>query len=407
MINAGLGGYGYVYLLGAAANKFVFANSDAFSWQEAFQTLVPVDGPTALIVSDGADHRRRRSLVQPSMHHRQVQEYVQIMAANADAVIDSWHVGQTLDIYQQLRSALRRSTIESLFGERMAGHADFLGEQLQPLLDLTERLPQVVAGQRRVRSPAWRRAMVARKQVDEVVYAEIARARTHSTDGDHVLATLVHGRNDGAEALTDAEVRDQVVSLIADGYETTSAAMAWAIYSLLSTPEVWNRAADEIQHTVGNRPTGAADLQALPYLNGVVMETLRLYPPGVIIPRKVIRDLEFAGHRIRTGRMLLFSPYVTHRLPDLWPEPGQFRPERWDPASRHYRKPAPHEFLPFGGGPHRCIGSVMAITEMTVMLARLLARTSLRLPAQRIRARGFAAMRPRHGLVVELTGRTG
>jgi cytochrome P450 len=114
-----------------------------------------------------------------------------------------------------------------------------------------------------------------------------------------------------------------------------------------------------------------------------------------------------AGHRIPAGHLLLFSPDITHRLPDLWPEPRHFLPPRWDPTSPHHRRPAPHEFLPFGGGRQRCTGSVMAITEMTVMLARLLTRTSLRLPAQRIRASGFAAMRPRHGLVVEVTGQTG
>jgi cytochrome P450 len=117
--NQRIGGYRLVYLLGPEANKFVFANSDAFSMREAMQILIPVDGPTALIVSDGAEHRRRRSLVQPALHHRQVQHYVQIMAANADAVIDTWQPGQKLDIYEQFRSAIRRSTIESLFGPRM------------------------------------------------------------------------------------------------------------------------------------------------------------------------------------------------------------------------------------------------------------------------------------------------
>lgn len=402
VINEGVGGYGYVYLLGAEANKFVFANSDAFSWWEAFQILVPVDGPTSLIVSDGADHRRRRSIVQPAMHYRQVQHYVQTMVANADAVIDTWQRGQRLDIYQQFRSAIRRSTIESLFGERMAGHADLLGEQLQPLLDLTHRTAPTFKWQRRVRSPAWRRAMAARARIDQLIYAEIARARAHGTADDHVLTMLVDGHSEDGEALSDAEVRDQVVSLIAAGYETTSAAMAWAIYALLTIPGVWDIAADEVQKTLDGGAPDAAHLKALTYLNGVVHETLRLYSPGVVSGRKVMRDLWFDGHRIRAGRMLIFSPYVTHRLPELWPEPLQFRPERWDPNSPHYRKPAPHEFIPFSGGPHRCIGSVFATTEMTAMLARLLARTSLRLPAQRIRASGYAALRPRHGLTVEL-----
>ena len=403
VINQGVGGYGVVYLLGPEANRFVFANSDAFNWWDAFQTLVPVVGPTALIVSEGAEHRRRRSLVHPALHPQQVQHYVQTMVANADAVIDTWQPGQTLDIYQQFRSAIRRSTVESLFGPRMTGHAEFLGEQLQPLLDLTHRTEPTLKWLQRLRSPAWRRAMAARARVDELIHAEIARARTHSSADDHVLTMLVSNRTEAGEPLSDAEVRDQVVSLIAAGYETTSGAMAWAIYALLSTPGAWDTAADEVEKTLGGRVPGADDLKALTYLNGVVHETLRLYPPGVVSARKVIRDLWFDGHRIRAGRLLLFSPYVTHRLPELWPEPLQFRPERWDPDSPDYRKPGPHEFLPFSGGPHRCIGSAMATTELTVMLARLLARTSLRLPDQHVRASGFAALRPRHGLTTEFT----
>jgi hypothetical protein len=403
VINQGFGRYGYIYLLGPEANKFVFANSDAFSMREAMQVLIPVDGPTALIVSDGAEHRRRRTIVQPALHHRQVQHYVQTMAANADAVIDTWQPRQKLDIYQQFRSAIRRSTIESLFGPRMTGHADFLGEQLQPLLDLTHRTIPTLKWMQRLQSPTWRRAMAARARVYDLIYAEIARARTHNSADDHVLTMLVNSRTEAGEPSSDNEVRDQVVSLIAAGYETTSGAMAWAIYALLSTPGAWDTAADEVKQTLGGRVPDADDLDALTYLNGVVHETLRLYPPGVVSARKVLRDLPFGGHRIRAGRLLLFSPYVTHRLPELWPEPLQFRPERWDPDSPHYRKPGPHEFLPFGGGPHRCIGWAMATTEMAVMLARLLARTSLRLPAQRIRASGFAALRPRHGLTVELT----
>ena len=117
----------------------MFANADAFSWRETFENLALVDGPTALIVSDGDDHRRRRSVVAPGLRHRQIQDYVQTMVSAVDAVIDGWRPGQRLDIYQQFRSAVRRSTAERLFGQRMAAHSEFLGEQLQPLLELTHR----------------------------------------------------------------------------------------------------------------------------------------------------------------------------------------------------------------------------------------------------------------------------
>lgn len=397
---------GFVYLLGPEANRFVFANSDLFCWREAFVGLVPVDGETSLIVSDGADHRRRRRLVQPAMHHRQINGYLEIMAENADAAIDAWRPGQVVDVYQRFRAAIRRSTIQSLFGQRMATDADFFGDQLQPLLDLVDRLPQTVAAHRRLRTPLWRRAMAARAQVDTRLFAEIARARQSGVDtDDHVLASLVHGRDDSGAGLSDQEVRDQAVSLIAAGYETTSAAMAWAVYHLLTTANAWDRARAEVSAVLGDRPPSAAQLRELTYLNGVVHETLRLCPPGVVSPRKVVRDFEFAGRTIRAGTMLLYSPYVTHRLPELWPQPLRFRPERWDPTQPDHRKPGPHEFLPFGGGPHRCIGSVLATTELTVMLARLVARTSLRLPAQRIRPTSLAAMRPRHGLRAEVVER--
>jgi cytochrome P450 len=402
VINSGVGRHGYTYLLGAEANKFVFANADAFSWRETFESLAIVDGPTALIVSDGADHQRRRSVVAPGLRHREIQNYVQTMVSNIDAVIDGWRPGQRLDIYQQFRSAVRRSTAESLFGQRIAAHSDFLGEQLQPLLDLTHQLPQVMHVHRRTNSPAWRQAMAARTRINNLIDAQVAEARTSPRPDDHMLTMLINGRGDEGYALNDNEIRDSIISLITAGYETTSGAMAWAAYTLLTLPGAWDAAVDEVNRVLGDRSPAADDLAALTYLNGVVHETLRLYTPGVISARRVMRDLRFDGHRIRAGRLLIFSPYVTHRIPEVWPEPREFRPLRWDPGSPDYRKPAPHEFIPFSGGLHRCIGAVMATTEMTVMLARLVARTTLRLPPQRIRAHNLAALSPRPGLTVEI-----
>jgi cytochrome P450 len=402
VVNSGIGRHGYIYLLGGEANKFVFANADAFSWRETFENLALVDGPTALIVSDGDDHRRRRSVVAPGLSHRQIQDYVQTMVSNIDAVIDGWQPGQRLDIYQQCRSAVRRSTAESLFGQRIAMHSDFLGEQLQPLLDLTHQLPQAMTLQQRVNAPGWRRAMAARSRLNDFVDAQIAGARAAPRPDDHMMTMLINGRGEEGYALSDEEIRDSIISLITAGYETTSGALAWAVYTLLTLPGAWDNAADEVKRVLGDRSPAAADLDRLTYLNGVVHETLRLYSPGVISARRVMRDLWFDGRHIRAGRLLIFSAYVTHRLPEFWPDPTEFRPARWDSDSPDYRKPAPHEFIPFSGGLHRCIGAAMATTEMTVMLARLVARTTLRLPAQRIRAANLAALAPRPGLTVDV-----
>ncbi|MCV7031888.1 cytochrome P450 [Mycobacterium sherrisii] len=406
VINAGIGRRGYTHLLGPEANRFVFANADAFSWAKTFENLAIVDGPTALIVSDGDDHRRRRSVVAPGLRHHQIRDYLPTMVANIDRVIDDWHHGQRLDIYRHCRGAVRRSTVESLFGPRLAAHADFLGEHLQPLLDLTHQLPQVVSLQQRLRAPAWRRALAARQRLNDFIDAQVAQARAQPRPDDNLLTMLIAGRGEEGYALGDNEIRDSIISLITAGYETTSGALAWSIYTLLSLPGAWQRAADEVRRVLGDRPPGswAADLASLTYLNGVVQETLRLYSPAVISARRVVRDLDFDGHPIRAGRLLIFSAYVTHRLPEVWPHPDEFRPERWDPQGPQYRKPAPHEFIPFSAGLHRCVGSVMATMEMTAMLARLVTRTTLRLPAQRIRAANLAALSPKPGLIVDVDG---
>ncbi|MBB4855623.1 cytochrome P450 [Mycobacteroides chelonae] len=401
VINLGIGGTGCTLMLGPQANRFIFANSDAFSWAKTFTTLIPADGPNSLMVSDGEDHRRRRSAVAPAFHHRQVDEYVDTMVANTDAVIDTWKPGQRIDAYQQFRTAARRTVAECLFGSRLAELSDMLGSELEPLLALTHAPPQQLAVESKLGLPRWRRAMKNRIRVETLIDAVIADARVAPRPDDRLLTTLIEGRP-GGQPLNNNEIRDLIVSLIADGYETTSGALAWAIYALLTTPGAWESAADEVRNTLGDRTPRAADLASLTYLNGVVRETLRLFTPGVISARKTMRDLEFCGHRIRAGRMLIFSPYVTHRIPEIWPDPNEFRPRRWDPSSPHCQKPAPDEFIPFSGGLHRCIGSGIATTEIAVTLARLVAKTSPSLPLQRIRPRHFGSLRPWPALLLDI-----
>jgi cytochrome P450 len=365
----------YTYLLGPEANRFLFAHSELFEVERAFQVLVPVDGPTSLIVSDGEDHKRRRRLVQPALVHRQIAGYVPVMRANAEATLDAWRPGETVDVYQEFRRAVRRSTIHALFGEKLAQEAEFFGAHLQLLINLIDRNPAVVTLLRTAKAPAWRNAMRARRAVDARVYKAIEETRQGNTAGD-VLTSLVQ-----SDGLSDLEVRDQVVTLIAAGYETTSAAMAWAVFNLLRHNGVWERAREDDD-----------------YLANVVNETLRLYPPAVVSARVAAQPFEFAGKKIKQGTFLLYSPYVTHRLAEVWPDPLRFDPDRWE------RKPAPHEFLPFGGGPHRCIGAGFATTELTVMLKALLQRPKPELLPQRVTPTSVAAMRPKHGLKIRAAG---
>ncbi|MFX0539071.1 cytochrome P450 [Ornithinimicrobium sp. Y1847] len=387
------------FLIGPEANRFVFANDTLFRAREAFRALIPVDGETALIVTDGPDHARRRSLVRPALHAKQVDGYVRIMAQAADEALATVPGEEVFDAYALFRAAIRRSTTLSLFGERFASRATGFGDDLQPVLDMVDTWPQAVDLHERLRTPRWRRAMASRARVDEVVLEEIARSREVGPDADAgVLSTLVHGRDESGSGLSDLEIRDQVVSLIAAGYETTSGAMGWLIYALGSDRALQERVREEVLPVTGGERPSAEQLRDLPLLSACVTETLRLYPPATISARYVAAGFEFAGTQVPAGSMVIYSPYLTHRDPEVYADPLTFSPERWLDGQRR----PPHEYLPFGGGAHRCIGSTMATTELVVMAARLLSRGRIELAPQRVRATSFAAMRPRSGMRIAL-----
>ncbi|MFA1543639.1 cytochrome P450 [Actinomadura monticuli] len=398
----------FVHLFGPDANAFVFANSGLFRWREAFDLLVPVNGETALIVSDGADHRRRRRLVQPAFHHRRVAGYVARMADNTDAALRAWRPGRTLDAYAELRSVIRRSTVEVLFGDRLAADAEVIGRRLQVALAAVDQNFVLQMALRSLPNPYMRRVAAARAQVVRRVDEEIDRRLAGGTGEDErdgqgdVLGMLLAARDEDGAGLTRQELQDQVISLISAGYDTTSAAMAWAVYALLAHPDAAERARREVAEVVGDRPVRAADLPALTYLDGVVNETLRLFPPAVLSARVPVEDFTYAGHRVPAGAMVLYSPFVTHRMPEVWPQAGRFRPERWDPASRLHRPATASTYLPFGGGPHRCIGSTLATVEIKTMLACLLRGPRLRLVSPAAVPTSVTAMRPRGGLPVEV-----
>ncbi|HTK61097.1 MAG TPA: cytochrome P450 [Pseudonocardia sp.] len=437
----GVGPAASVFLLGPEANQFVLGNSQLFRWREAFDSLVVVDGETALIVSDGPDHQRRRRLVTRAFTRGRIERYADTIRANVDAAIDGWRPGRILDLHLELRRVIRRSTIEVLFGPRLARDEPELGRLLEMAMIPVERLPPWQQLQRRG-WPSWRRAVesraaVARRVAEEIAHrreiagpgeiagpdetpgpgetagsadaaglaetpglAETAGSAETDTDRPDVLNLLVGARDEDGSGLTDVEIIDQVISLIAAGYETTSAAMASAMYAMLSDPYVWSVAAESVRGGPGAR--GTQGDQAWRYVDGVVSETLRLYPPGAISARGVAEPFTFMGTDVKVGQTVIFSPYVTHRLPQLWPDPLRFRPERWDPSRPGFTRPGPHEFLPFGGGTHRCLGAAFAVSEITVLLEALLRRTTLRLDAVDPRPVGLAAMRPRRGPLAEV-----
>jgi cytochrome P450 len=375
VVEAGRGPFRYTYLLSPEANEHVLATDPGnFRWRDAFQPLVVVNGETALVVSDGDDHRRRRRLVQPAFHRRRVAGYLTTMATEADRVLDGWVPGTTVDAYAQFRLAIRRITLRCLFGGALLAREAALAEHLEVALAYVNRPPT-----RRVDHDLpglpYRAAVRARRAVDALVFAEIQRRRDAGDPGDDVLGWLLETQ-DGDADLTDQEVRDQVVSLVAAGYDTTASAMGWAVAELAADPTHAQVIRDELAN-VGALPLDVTHLGRLTYTNAFVTEVLRAHPPAMWSGRRAVDDFTLHGHTIRGGSMVLFSPEVTHHLPDQFPEPDAFRPGRWIPGHPHHDDPHPYAYIPFGGGPRRCLGFAFATQELVTLVALLAARADI------------------------------
>lgn len=390
----GLGPLRYVYLLGAEANELILSSGHQFfEWREAFKSLIPVDGDTALVVTDGPDHARRRKLVQPAFALRRIEGYRPIIEEEAATFVDRLlaasaggdGTGGSADVYVEAKRAVRRIAIRTLFGDALGARAEHFGEALQVAIDYAQRPPFLQTRRQ------YRRAMRATATLDEVIYAEIARRRTDADDDaaaapdDDLLASLITAADERG-ALTDEEIRDQVVSLIAAGYETTAAHAAWTVLAILRHPGARDRLTDD------------------GYLDAVLNETLRLFGPGPNSTRWAPDGFTFAGHDVPPRTRVIWSPSVSHRLPEFWREPGRFDPERW--LTGETADVPAHVFVPFGGGYRRCIGFALATLEVQVLAAELFGRADVVLLDDDVRPAGLASMYPKHGVRVRATRRT-
>lgn len=374
--------------LGAEASAFILANSHLFSWEAAFTALAPLTGPSALLVTDGDRHRRLRRLVTPAFTARRVEHHLDTVTRHIEDAMTDWAPGDIIDIYPPLRRAIRAATLESLFGAAAVDRSEGLDDWLH---DIHRAIDTDVVGgsiDRGSGSRVWRRALLARSSVHRWVIAEIRRRGERDTPGDDVLGVLLRGV-DGAR-LTDDEITDQLVSLLEAGAETTAAQLCWLLYCTLGEPRLWARA------TAGLDPA---------QLDHHVSEAMRLYPATAVVSRKVATGFTLAGTDFTTGDLLIFSPFHTHRLAEVWPEPHRFDPSRWDSGAEGYRRPAPHEFLPFGVGPHRCIGANFATMAIKAAFTAVAARLEAQLLTAEARPAGLIGMHPADGITVRITAK--
>jgi cytochrome P450 len=359
-----------------------------------------------MLVSDGEEHHRRRALVQPGFARRRLHSWVPLVVAETDRIIDETLAAAgadaaETDLYQLARILVRRIVVRVLFGPVLGERADEIGELLEPAMSyasqpLLRQLPHPL--------PFTRRATArrARRAVNQLLDEELRRRRTHPDPEATDLLNALVAAEDG---LSDAEIRDQVVTLIAAGYDTTTAAVAWALVRSIASPEVWDRLRTEADALLTDA-VEAAVLPELRWSGAVVRETLRLHPPGAFAPRETTRALTVGPYQLRRGSLVLWSPYLAGRDPSHWDCALEFRPERFEDP-QHVDSSQDLAWVPFGRGPRACIGFALAQMEMTLIPSRFAQQLDVELTRKRVpHPTGMVVSRPAGAIPCRLRKRS-
>jgi cytochrome P450 family 135 len=326
--------------------------------------LQPILGSRSVLLLDGAEHLRQRRLLLPPFHGERMRLYADVMRTAAERAIEQWPRGRRFDVLPSMQAITLEVILRAVFGVTEPERVRELSAPLRGVLDTVASRRRVVAlmltnGRMGRRSP-WTRFVESRRRADELLHAEIEARRADPSGRDDVLSLLLAARDEDGHALSDEELRDELMTLLVAGHETTATALAWTLERLARHP-------DALASVVAEQGAGGTDL-----LDATIKETLRLRPVVPAVVRQLQAPMTFGGWDLPAGVHIGPSIYLLHRRPDLYSDPLAFRPERF--LERSY---GTYEWIPFGGGVRRCLGASFALFEMRVVLSTLLERVEL------------------------------
>ena len=352
-----------------------------------------------LLTSEGAAHLRQRRLIQPAFHRDRIAGYGNTMVAYADRMRQAWTDGTTLDIAREMNRLTLSIVGKTLFdadvelraadiGDALTGVMETFWMIMLPFADVIERLPV----------PSLRRSRAARARLDAIIYGLIADRRASGRDHGDLLSMLLAAQDeDDGGVMTDQQVRDEAMTIFLAGHETTANALTWAWYLISGAPDVEAKVHDEIDRVLQGRLPMMKDIASLPYVERVVTESMRLYPPAWIIGRRAVAEYPIGGFAAPARSLFLMSPYVLQRDARYYADPERFDPDRWTPE---FRATLPKfAYFPFGGGPRQCIGESFAWMELVLVLTTIAQRWRLRLvPGHPVVPQPLVTLRTKHGM---------
>jgi cytochrome P450 len=383
-----LPGFNPLFLVGPEANRFVTVTGrEDLRWRPEGDPVTRLlrDG---LLVTDGDFHDELRRKMAPALHKQMLSEYLEIMWRRTDQVSAGWDGRKPVDMLVAMRKIALLILLDALFAVDFSAEMPRLWPSILKTLRYISPGPWVVwPGLPR---PGYRHAL---QQMDGFLYRLINERREKAGNSSDLLGLLVQ-----TPGMGDDLIRDQLLTMLIAGHDTSTALLAWALYLLGRHPQVMQRAQDEVDMVLGLKTPDLDSLDQLEYLDLVIKEVLRLYPPIHIGNRRAATDLEFRGYHIPAGQRVVYSIYLTHRMPEYWPNPQRFDPQRFSPEQARLR---PHyAYVPFGGGPRNCIGFAFAQVEVKIVLARLLQNFCLESASGQVHPHMGATLEPRPGVLM-------
>jgi cytochrome P450 len=356
-----------------------------------------------LLTSEGDFWRRQRRLAQPAFHRERIAGYAASMVAAAERATSSWRPGDERDAHADMMRLTLEIVAKTLFGSDVTSDAQTIGDSIGVLSNrFTEMLPLLVPIINDLPTPGSLRVNRAIARLDEIIQRMIREHRSSSERGD-LLDMLLAARDDDGSRMSDQQVRDEVMTLLLAGHETTAIALTWTFHLLATHPEVDHKLASQVKQVLAGRAPELSDLPRLRYVEQVIMESMRLYPPAWAIGRETLHEMDVGGWKLPKGAQIWMSQYVVHRDARYFSDPDEFRPERW--TEELQRQLPRHAYFPFGGGPRVCIGNTFAMMEATLLCAAIAQRYKLESAGPAPRPQPSVTLRPKGGLPVRVVPR--
>jgi cytochrome P450 len=361
-----------------------------------------------LLSNEGAAWREQRRLIQPAFHRTRIEGYAATMVAYTEKMLATWRPGEIRDIHKDMMRLTLEIVSMALFSVEVASEEDRVAVALNTLMQLSTGgrllLPEVF---RRIPTVKNRRYHQAIEELNAVVYGIIRRRQAEPVAGERdLLGSLLEARYEDGTGMSAQQLRDEVMTLLLAGHETTAVSLSWIWMLLAQHPEVEAQLRRELDEVLGGRPPTIQDMPNLGLTERIVREAMRLYPPAWAIVRTAVEDVELAGYTIPATASVIMSPWVVHRDPRFYDDPEEFRPDRW--LEERYRSAPRFSYFPFGGGPRICIGASFAMTEAVLVLATIAQRWQMRLVSEAApEPVPGITLRPRNGLKLSVSPRDG